>query len=163
MCLTIKKNSRKIAKQDIRVYKVINFDETKPNVWSDPIHSENDFGFNARLDETIPEESSLPVHMESDYLMLSEGFFYSFGSMLEAITYLQELRFRSPESEISSYKLCVATIPEGASFYTTKGYYGFDLRFASFSIIVEKPMETPTLTKAMDEDFIYLPTTMSCV
>ena len=164
MCLIAKKNSRKIADKDIRVYKIVRLCDEQPDVWSGPIYSENKFAFVERIDGNPEDESSMPSPMNNEDVMLTSGFFYSFESMTDAIRSFTSLTPKKPWPNGVSYKLCTATIPAGSTYYCSiRGVMDIGRSIASSSIIVDKPASEPSFAEAIKQDFIHLPSSLSCV
>ena len=137
MCLIAKPGTRKIADDDILVYKIVEVPKNHGNCWVGPYSGiPTMFPFDEELTESAPDEQFMlkPIDHgrgECDVVVKS-GFFHSFRSMSSAISALHQLLTYDPWKE---YKLCRAVIPKGSVYYTPIS--GSEI--ASSKIIVKNP------------------------
>ena len=132
MCLIAKKGSRKIATEDIPVYKIIKATDD-PNKWDGPYYKAG-LPFDQVVEVDSPDENKLE-RFGLKMIKCKGGFLHSFLRYEAARSTWKSLRILSDDN--SQYLLTRAIIPKGAIFYT--GYQDEDTTVASNKLIVEKP------------------------
>jgi hypothetical protein len=114
MCLLTPKGSRKIAEDDIHVYKIVRYAEDHDH-WHGLIYRAG-FKFN-EVAETYPPDETEMHHMARMLVSCGKGFLHSYTDLEEArlkVTALNLYRENLPKE----YFLCEAVIPKGSIYYT---------------------------------------------
>ena len=137
MCLLTPKRTRRIAEEDIHVWKIVKLTEDKKH-WDGPYFKAG-FKFDEIAEVEPPEEKDIKTS-EDGRLYLEEGFLYSTLKYVVAKRELHMLRYLRHKYK-SQYRLVRATIPKGSIYYTGRRttYQGEDTTIASNKLIVEKP------------------------
>ena len=137
MCLAALKGSRKIAQEDIHVYKIIKTTDN-PDTWDGPYYQAG-LPFDQVVEVDSPDEESLePFFL--NYIECGGGFLHSHLKPENAKLELEMLE--STCDDDSKYFITRAVIPKGSIYYTNElatDEFGHHSCAASNKLIVYKP------------------------
>ena len=146
MCLLTKQSRRKIATEDIHLYKAVLMHNSHPNNWRGVYHFNQEYPFDEVIElKGYNEKNMIDFHSQINILRIGKGFLHSTSNKATAKNIARssnpiELPINTSFMHIELMKfnavVCECTIPKGSVYYVDS----YDkCNYASNKLIVHKP------------------------
>ena len=149
MCLLTKPNSRKIATEDIHLYKAVLIHKSHPDKWRGVFYFEKEYPFDEVIKLRGDDEKNMirknPIYSEPDILCIGKNFLHSTNEKTIAeniartnnsIELPVNVSFMQTKLMVFNCVVCKCTIPKGSVYYVDD--YD-EYNYASDKLIVHKP------------------------